>query len=311
MAVEIKSGTSSDLLTIDPNSKALRVTNYDSEGEERLFHPLPVAITTSPVTQVDNDVIDAVDVGEYKWVSLQLAGTFVADIQFQGSNDNGTFYNIVAQNPEILSEPYVTSISGPGIVKIPILYKFLRARVTAYTSGTVEGIAFGYKEANDSGQISSTGTVDGTVGVNNFPATQNVSGTVALGAGTEAIGSVKFLPAIATEPIYHKFISSVGVNAVSLKSSAGNIGILHIVNGSAGLRYFKLYNQTTTPNVGTDVPMITVAISPASGSTFILPALVGINFDVGIAYACLLAVADDGTTPFTVAGEVTAMIAYT
>jgi hypothetical protein len=42
-----------------------------------------------------------------------------------------------------------------------------------------------------------------------------------------------------------------------------------------------------------------------------LPFGVGINFDVGIAYAILLGVADSSTTPFTVAGEVTAMIAYT
>jgi hypothetical protein len=326
MAIEIKSGSSSDLLGIDAISKAVRVTNYDSAGSEQLFHPLPIDVATSPVTQVNNDVIDAVDVSAYKWVSLQLAGTFEATISFQGSNDNGTFYDVIVQDPGLLSEPYVTSITGPGLVKIPVLYKYLRARVTAYTSGTVEGIALGYLESNDTGQISSTGaitgtvsvsnlpatqTVDGAVTVTNLPATQVVSGTVALAEGTLEIGAVKFLPASSADPIYHKIISEVGVNATSLKASPGNIGILHIVNGAATPRYFKLYNQATSPIVGTDVPMITITLAPASASNFTMPALTGINFSNGIAYAILLGVQDNSSTPFTVAGEVTAMIAYT
>jgi len=292
MAIELKSGGGSDLAQVDALSKAIRVTNYGSDGiEGHGLHPLPEALAVSSVTEVDNDIIQSLDVSQYKWVSLQVMGTFQATIKFQGSNDNGTFSNIIVQTPGVILEPYVTEKIDVGLVKIPVLFKYLRVRVTSYTSGTVQGVAFAYVESNDSGQISSTGTVS-------------------LGASTQEIGSVKFLPAIATDPIYHKIISEVGVNSTSLKSSPGNIGILHIVNGAATTRYFKLYNQTTAPNVGTDVPMITITLAPGA-SNFTLPALVGINFDVGIAYAIMLSVADDSSTAFTVAGEVTAMIAYT
>jgi hypothetical protein len=324
MAVEIKSGAGSDLLTVDPTSKAIRVTNYSSDGVEgHDAHPLPTSITVNPVTAVDNDVIPALDVSAYKWVSMQITGTFVGTVKFQGSNDNGTFYDQVVQTPGVLLEPYVNEKVVPGLVKIPILFKYLRVRATALASGSMSGVAFGYQDPNDSGQISATGTINGAVSVTNFPATQPVSGTVALGAGSAEIGtvalaagaaeigSVKFLPAIATEPIYHKIISEAGVNATSLKGSPGNIGILHIVNGAATQRFFKLYNKATAPVVGTDVPLITITLAPASASNFTMPALVGINFDVGIAYAILLGVADNSTTPFTVVGEVTAMIAYT
>jgi hypothetical protein len=312
MAVEVKSGAGSDLLTVDSGSKAIRVTNYGSDGiEGHGLHPLPTTIAVNPVTVVNNDLIGSIDVTAYKWISMQITGTWVGTVKFQGSNDNGTFYDQIVQTPGVLLEPYITEKTVPGLVKIPILFKYLRVRVTAISSGTVQGIALGYQEANDSGQISSTGTIDGAVSVTNFPAAQAVSGTVALGAGSAEIGSVKFLPAIATDPTYHKIISEVGVNATSLKGSSGNIGILHIVNGAATQRFFKLYNKASAPTVGTDVPLITITLAPASASNFTLPALVGINFDVGIAYAILLGVADSSTTPFTVAGEVTAMIAYT
>lgn len=311
MAVEIKSGQSSDLLSVDSVSKAIRVTNYDSNGVEHPFYPRPDVIETSPVTAVNTDVIASLDVSDYKWISLQIAGTFVGTIAFEGSNDNGTFYQTVVQNPAALLDPYITTLTGPGLIKIPILFKYLRVRVTEYVSGTVTGTALGYKVTNDSGQISSTGIVDGTLAVTNFPSSYAVTGTVGLGAGTEAIGSVKFLPANEASPIYLKVISDVGVNSTLVKSGASNLSILHIVNGAATQRFFKLYNQATAPTVGTDVPMITITLAPNSASNFTLPSLIGIDFSEGLAFAILLGVQDNSTTPFTVSGEVTAMLAYT
>ena len=158
MAVEIKSGNSTDLSTVDPTSKALRVTSYDSSGNE-IIQSLPVSIIMSDVTVVDNDLIDSLDVSAYKFVSIQLTGTWVGTVSFQGSNDNGTFYDVAVQDPRALATPYVTALSAVGLVKVPIIFKYLRVRVTAYTSGTVSGTSFGYKEENSTGQISSTGEV--------------------------------------------------------------------------------------------------------------------------------------------------------
>jgi hypothetical protein len=158
MAVEIKSGAGSDLATVDATSKAMRVTNYDSAGAE-IVQSLPIAIVMSDVTVVDNDLIGSLDVSAYKFVSIQLTGTWVGTVSFQGSNDNGTFYDVAVQDPRALATPYVTSLTAVGLVKVPVIFKYLRVRVTAYTSGTVEGTAYGYKEENSTGQISSTGEV--------------------------------------------------------------------------------------------------------------------------------------------------------
>lgn len=209
MAVEIKSGNSTDIASVDPISKSIRATLYNSAGVEGT-RELPVTLTVAPVTTQDDDIISSIDVSEYKFVSLQLTGTWVGTVQFQGSNDNGTFYAVVAQDPSETTNPYSNSSSSNNITKIPVLYKYLRARVIAYTSGTVTGVAYGHKEENSSGLISALGSVSlnaettkviGTVNVSSTP--NSTSGTInaadtaviapagdgALLSGTPSIGS--------------------------------------------------------------------------------------------------------------------------
>jgi hypothetical protein len=310
MAVEIKSGTSSDLLTIDAVSKALRVTNYDSDGQERLFHPLPVTIATSAVTQVDNDVIDATDVGEYKWVSLQLSGTFVADVQFQGSNDNGTFYNVIVQDPGLLSEPYRTSITGPGLVKIPVLYKFLRARVTSYTSGTVEGIAFGYKESNDTGQISSTGAITGSVSVTNIPATQTVDGTVTVSnlPATQAVsGGVSIVGSTSLSPFFD--LGTTGTNETGVSSVPSILRSVVFTNLAATPRHLKLYDDSAIPVAGVGIPVIVCSLAAAGTLAFPLP-VEGFPFANGIGYTMVLGAQNNSTSPATTQPDFTVSMIY-
>jgi hypothetical protein len=306
MAVELKSGSGTDLATVGAVSKALRVTMYDDAGAPVLRND-PEEIAVSPVTVVNNDLITSLDVSRFKFFSLQLTGTWVGTVTFEESNDNGTFTEVVVQRAGDVLNPYGTSVTTNQLVKIPTLAKYLRVRVTSYTSGTVEGTCFGYKEQNDTGQISSTGEVTIAAGQS---IGLDAGSSVALAAGTNDIGTVKVRPLITINPIYKKVISATGVNSTLVQAGASNLGILHIVNGAATARFFKLYNQATAPVVGTDIPMITITLAPGA-SNFTLPALVGIDFSLGLAFAILLGVEDSSTTPFTVSGEVTAMLAYT
>jgi hypothetical protein len=84
---------------------------------------------------------------------------------------------------------------------------------------------------------------------------------------------------------------------------------LHLFNSVATARYFKMYNKDSAPIVGIDVPLFTVSL-PTGATTFTLPALVGIDFSLGIAFAITLGVADGDATPDTVVGAVTGLIAY-
>jgi hypothetical protein len=287
MAVEIKSGDSTDLASVEPIPKALRVINFSSDGHEGI-HSFPAIVATNNATQVNEDVLPSLDAEEYKFISIQLVGTWVATVTFEGSNDNTTFYSIATTDPSANGTGQTTATIN-RVVKVPVLTKYIRARVSAYTSGTISAVAYGHRDENSSGLISTLGTV-----------------TLAAET-TKKIGNVG-LVADGT-PVYQKFISGAGLNATAVKGSPAKLTILNIVNGAATLRYFKIYNKASAPTVGTDIPLITITL-PNGSSSFTLPAFIGIDFSVGLSFACTLGVADDDTTPFTVVGEVTAMLAY-
>ena len=288
MAVEIKSGDSTDLAGVFPVGKGLRVTNVSSEGIEG-FQSLPISVPLTDVTALNDDLLSSLDVSQYKFISLQLTGTWSGTVSFQGSNDGGTFYPIVTSNPSGGLANGESSTTENRLVKIPTIYKFVRIRVTAYTSGIVEGVAYGHRDENSSGLIAAIGPV-----TLNSETTKKIGNVGLLADGT---------------PSYQKFISATGLNPTLVKASPAKLTILNIVNGAATLRYFKIYNKASAPTVGTDIPLITITL-PTGSSSFTLPAFIGIDFSVGLSFACTLGVADSDTTPFTVVGEVTAMLAY-
>jgi hypothetical protein len=290
MAVEIKSGDSTDLVGVFPVGKGLRVTNVSSEGIEG-FQSLPISVPLTDVTSENDDLLSSLDVSQYKFISLQLTGTWVGTVSFQGSNDGGTFYSIVTSNPSGGQAIGESSTTENRLVKLPTIYKFVRIRVTSYTSGIVEGVAYGHRDENSSGLIAAIG-----------PVTLNAE-------TTKKIGNVGIAQSGATVT-YQKFISATTTNATAVSSVPANVSILHMENSGDGVRYVKLYNKASAPVVGTDVPLITIGIPAVSSSSFTLPALIGIDFSIGISFAITLGAADTDTTPLTVAANVTGLIAY-
>lgn len=290
MGIEIKSGNSSDIAEVFPVGKGIKVTNVSSDGVEG-FQSLPIAVPLTDVSAVNDDLLAALDVSQYKFISLQLTGTWAATVSFQGSNDGGTFFPIVTSNPSGGQAIGETSTTVNRLVKVPTIYKFVRIRVTAYTSGIVEGVAYGHRDENSSGLIAAIG-----------PVTLNPETTKKIGnVGIESTGT----------PAYQKFISATTTNATAVSNAPAKMTILHLVNTGDGVRFFKLYNKASAPTVGTDVPLLTVGIPAVSSSSFTLPALVGIDFSIGISFAITLGAADNDTTPLTVAADVTGLIAYT
>lgn len=287
----IKSGATSDELTIDPTSNAARTTLYNTDGTV-FDRSVPVICTVNPVTQLNGDLITSFDAGAYKFVSIQLTGTWAGEVRFQGSNDNGTFEDIVVQNTGSVLTPYVISMTANGGVKIPVMFKFLRVRVTVYTSGTFDGTAFGLKEDANTGQISSIGSVD-------------------VNTGSNVIGSVRVLSAITAVPTYTNFTSAATTNETLVTPTLQTkLMTLHVVSAALTRVYFKLFNKTTEPDPGTDTPMITIGIAPASESTFVVPLFVGINFPLGLGFAITLGPADLDVAALTVVGEVTGLLGY-
>lgn len=98
-------------------------------------------------------------------------------------------------------------------------------------------------------------------------------------------------------------------NATSAKASAGTVYNIDCVNTTAAVKYLKLYNKASAPTVGTDTPVLTIALSPSNARTTV-PFHAGMYFATGIAYALTGAAADADTTAL-VAGDVVGVnIAY-
>jgi hypothetical protein len=300
MAVEIKSGDSSDLARVEPTSKSIRVTNFSTAGIEG-FQSLPIIVPLTDVTALNDDLLASVDVSQYKFISLQLTGTWVATISFQGSNDGGTFFPIVTSNPSGGQAVGETSTTVNRLVKVPTIYKFIRIRVTAYTSGIVEGVAYGHRDENSSGLISAIGPVT----LN--PETTKKIGNVGIEAGTNVIGTVN----LASDGVqtYEQVISAATTNQTLINAGATKLKTFSLVNGVATLRYFKFFNKATAPVVGTDTPFLTITMAPNSESRFTIPNG-GIDFSLGMGYAITLGPANDNTTPDSVVAAVTGIIGY-
>lgn len=340
MAVELKSGASSDLGTVDPTSKALRVTQYDTSGAV-VDTKTPIALTINPVTVVNNDIFASTDVSAYKYISLQLTGTWAGTVKFQGSNNNGTFEDIVVQNTGSVLEPYVTSLTANAGVKIPVLFKFLRIRVTAYTSGSITGTAFGYKEDANTGQISTVGTVNigsaqtlstvttvgtvtnvsqlggqtvamggGVVSAGTQRVTVATDTPVVLGAGSAVIGIVGIGATATLTPLFILGLAgAVNVNSGSIKASAGVLRTVVFTNYAATPRHFKIYDTASTPSAGVGTPSIVCSLGAVGTLVYPLP-VEGFPFINGIGYTMTLGAANNDVTPTATAPDFSVSIIY-
>ena len=83
------------------------------------------------------DLVPSTDVSGYATFALQIAGTFVGTLTLQGSNDNTNFtsvYGTWANNTQPVSTATTT-----GIITGSCIFRYLRVRMTSYTSGTATG----------------------------------------------------------------------------------------------------------------------------------------------------------------------------
>jgi hypothetical protein len=89
--------------------------------------------------------------------------------------------------------------------------------------------------------------------------------------------------------------AAASTNSTNVKASAGNLYGWHLGNGSASIRFVKLYNKATAPTCGTDTPVQTIILA-ASGGRSDSVGDIGVNFPAGIGFCITGAVADSDTT---------------
>ena len=109
--------------------------------------------------------------------------------------------------------------------------------------------------------------------------------------------NVGILPLTSGGLLINRLISANTTNATNVKSSAGQVYGWQISNTNASVRFFKLYNKATAPTVGTDTPVMTIAIpGNTNGGITELEFATGITFSTGISFALTTGVADSDTT---------------
>ena len=166
--------------------------------------------------------------------------------------------------------------------------------------------------------------VVGTVSVS-YPTTPYVyiSGTPSVSAylepGSYVVGGVVPTASATVGGAFStlKLLSAATTNATAVKTSPGRLYGGQISNFATSPRFLKLYNKTSAPVPGTDVPALTIVLpGAASASTPVTVSInqaltgdLGVLFNTGIGFAITGAVADADTTAIA-AGDVLVNLLY-
>lgn len=118
---------------------------------------------------------------------------------------------------------------------------------------------------------------------------------LSIAAGSNLIGDVGLQPRTSGGLSFFKTID-LDETEEAVKTSAGQIYGLHVMNLTAALLYFKIYNASVaTVVVGTTVPDITIPIpgnNDTDGAGFVWNIPHGIAFGTAITIACTTGIAD-------------------
>ncbi|WP_026793263.1 hypothetical protein [Pleomorphomonas oryzae] len=153
----------------------------------------------------------------------------------------------------------------------------VRIRATAYTSGTMNVRAIPVAMMQDIAPALSGGALS-SIGL--------------ASAGSGALTTVARLVSAAAS-----------VNATVAKASTGRLYKIYGYNAATTVRFLKLYNKSSAPTVGTDVPVVTIPLTPSREFDIDL-GLIGQYFSTGIAYALTTGAADTDTGALTAADVV-------
>jgi hypothetical protein len=104
--------------------------------------------------------------------------------------------------------------------------------------------------------------------------------------------------------------SAATTNATSLSANPCDVYHILATNTTASVKYLKLYNKKVAPVVGTDVPVMRIALQPSNVPTNI-PIPSGLYFNLGLGYALTGLPADADTTALAAGDVVGVNILYT
>lgn len=140
-----------DILDIDA-AQSVKVVGSDGSGVETT--PMNTTSDGSAMTRdftsglasgsgsaLNDTPIASVDLKDYAHIYVQLTGTFVADITMEGSIDGTNWVPVMSQSVSDNTSLVSNVQSATGIYAVPVAFRHFRARISDYTSGTVNASA--------------------------------------------------------------------------------------------------------------------------------------------------------------------------
>jgi hypothetical protein len=265
----------------------LNTFNMDEEGRLKVAtKPASYAASTGNVTSATSTV--PVNCTRFSNLMIHCAGTFAgANCTFEGSlnSTNGTDGNwfavqAIRTNANTIETTTGVLAAAPAYaweLSVNALTWF-RIRATAWTSGT---------------QVWTL--VPGTYATEPIPGaqisgTQPVSGTV---TATVTAGTVN--PVVPATPYFLN--SAATTNGALILTGTSNVSSFYATNEGATVAYIKLYNKSTAPTVGTDVPEMILPVPAAVGG---VPGVANPNIGFhGLRFALGLGIAITGAAIFS------------
>jgi hypothetical protein len=131
-----------------------------------ILNTKPQAISSTNVS-ANNTNLFSLDLTStaYRAIGVQLTGTWSAAVTFQGSNDNSNFVNVIAYSHGNTSNMAVSATSNGVYIVLTTGFRYIRARTTVYTSGTINSTVYGFLTEINPLLIPNSLVVSGTVGV--------------------------------------------------------------------------------------------------------------------------------------------------
>ncbi|WP_343698836.1 hypothetical protein [Caulobacter sp.] len=223
------------------------------------------------------DILFDVDLSAAQSAVVQLFGTFAGTTQFEQTLDGVSWFSVIGLAVGSKAAGVVAS-TGVGAWCFPAIGKRMRARVSAFTSGSIQS----------------------NVCLSNVPAAalengSTLSANITVDAQANAGGlSVAKVRTLAT------------TNLTLVGTGARRCYGWRLFNNAAAPRYLKFYNKATAP-VASDVPIFTLVLAPGVVSDF--ESTHGISLSAGLGYAITGGLADNDTTA-TAVDDVVGMIIW-
>lgn len=262
---------------VAPADGTFGLLGTDNEGRLKVSgKPSYLAPTTGTITANGQTVF--ADVSRASNLVIHCKGTFsTVNVTFEASIDStngtdGTWWAVQG----VRSSPGTIEGTTGNLSAAPAYswefsvngYNWFRVRATAYTSGTQTWVFQRGSYATEPAPAVQTHAVTG-------------SGTFTVGGSLTSAGTTTNTPAAGTQ----LFVTTgATTNAAFAKASAGSLYEVTISNHTGATIYVKFFNKTSAPTLGTDLPVMTIAVASGATDTREFGAL-GKRFATGIAYA--------------------------